>query len=72
MPIARVLVTVGTIILVVLTVIWGIKYMTCPTPDQRAKLKTQLIGFVVATVVIFGAQFIWSTVYDFMYNLTTK
>ncbi len=61
-PIAQILVTIGTITVVVAATIMGIKYMVA-NPEEKAKLKTQLIGLVVATIVIFGAQFIWSTVY---------
>lgn len=62
-PIAQILVTIGTITVVVAATIMGIKYMVA-NPEEKAKLKTQLIGLVVATIVIFGAQFIWSTVYN--------
>lgn len=64
MPIAQILVVVGTIVVVVAASVMGIKYMIA-SPEEKAKLKTQLIGLVVATVVIFAAQFIWSTVYKF-------
>lgn len=67
-PIARILVSVGLVVIVVATAIMGIKYMAA-TPDKRAQLKTQLIGLVVATIVIFGAQFIWSTLYIFFNDL---
>ena len=49
---------------VVVATIMGIKYMVA-NPEEKAKLKTQLIGLVVATIVIFAAQFIWSTIYKF-------
>jgi hypothetical protein len=65
-PIATLLVGIGTVVLVIGTVIMGIKYMTCGSPDQKAKLKVQLIGLVAATIVIFGAQVIWSTMYNVM------
>lgn len=64
MPIAQILVTVGTIVVVVVTTIMGIKYMVA-NPEEKAKLKMQLIGLVVATFVIFAAQFIWATIYKF-------
>lgn len=62
-PIAQILVAVGTVVVVVAASVMGIKYMIA-TPEEKAKLKTQLIGLVVATIVIFAAQFIWSTVYN--------
>lgn len=69
-PIGQALVAIATVVLVVITVVMGIKYMMCTSADERAKLKTQLIGLVVSTVVIFGAQVIWSTLYKFMINVT--
>lgn len=72
LPIGRALVAIGTVVLVVVTVIMGIKYMMCGSADEKAKLKTQLIGLVVATIVIFGAQVIWSTLYNAMNNLTSN
>lgn len=70
MPIAQALVAIANVVLVIVTAIMAIKYMTCPSPDQKAKLKTQLIGLVVSTVVIFGAQVIWATMYKFMSEVT--
>ena len=45
---------VGTGVMVAVIAYMGIKYMTSG-PEAQAKLKTQLIGVVVAGVVIFGA-----------------
>lgn len=71
MPIAQGLVAIATVVLVIVTLIMGIKYMMAKDDaSERAKLKTQLIGLVVATIVVFGAQIIWSTLYNFMNNLT--
>lgn len=70
MPIAQALVAIATVVLLVVTVIMGIKYMLTGSPEEKAKLKTQLIGLVVSTIVIFGAQIIWATVFNFMTNLT--
>lgn len=67
-PIARILVAVGLVVVVISTAILGIKYMMA-NPEEKGKLKTQLVGLVVATIVIFGAQFIWSTLYVFFKNL---
>lgn len=70
MPIGRILVTIATIVLTVVTVVMAIKYMMCDSADKKAKLKTQLIGLVVSTIVIYGAQIIWSILLDFMNNVT--
>lgn len=66
-PIARILVAVGLVVVVVATAIMGIKYMTA-SPENRGKLKIQFVGLVIATIVIFGAQFIWRTLYEFFSN----
>lgn len=61
-PIANILTAIGVIALVGATTIMGIKYMFA-TPEEAAKLKQQLIGLVVAGVVILGATAIWKIVY---------
>lgn len=63
--VGQVLVHIASWILVAGTVVIGIKYMLA-TPDQKAKLKTQLVGIVVATIVIYGAIFIWATLVDIL------
>lgn len=70
MPIGRILVTIATIVLTVVTVVMAIKYMMCDSADKKAKLKTQLIGLVVSTIVIYGAQIIWSLLLKFMTEVT--
>lgn len=69
-PVAQALVAIATVVLVVVTVVMGIKYMICESAEKKAKLKTQLIGLVVSTIVVFGAQVIWSVLYNFMKNIT--
>lgn len=64
-PIAQVLVRVGTIVIAIVTAIMGVKYITA-NPNDKAKLKTQLVGLVVATLVISGAQVIWAFAYNFL------
>ena len=64
-PVARMLVMFGNIVVVIAITVIGIKYLMA-TPDTKAKLKTQLIGVVVATIVIFGGQLIWSILYQFL------
>ena len=67
-PIAQILVGIATVVLVIVTLIMGIKYMVSK-PDDKAKLKQQLVGLVIATAVVFGAQFIWALMYNFMKDL---
>lgn len=64
-PIANILTAIGVIVLVAVTIIMGIKYMFA-TPEEAAKLKQQLIGLVVAGVVILGATAIWKIVYNIL------
>lgn len=55
------MVNIAGYILVIGVIIVGIKYMMA-NPEGKAKLKGQLIGLLIATVVIYGAKFIWSTI----------
>lgn len=52
---------VGAGVMVAVVSYMGIKYLMSP-PDKQAALKQQLIGVVVAGIVIFGAYGIWSAV----------
>lgn len=64
LPIGQMLTAVGVAVLFGGIVILGIKYMMAD-PQQRGKLKQQLIGLVVSGVVIFGAYSIWKLAYNF-------
>lgn len=68
LPIGQFLVGIGIFVMVVVTIIMGIKYMSAD-PNTQAKLKQQMIGIVVAGIVIFGAYGIWTLVYNFMDGL---
>jgi len=57
----QILTTVGAAVMVAVVTFMGIKYLTAG-PEAQAKLKVQLIGVIVAGVVIFGAYTIWSIV----------
>ena len=63
LPMARILLSAGIIILVAVAMIMGVKYMFA-SPEEAAKLKQQLIGLVVSAIVIFGAVGIWTLVYQ--------
>lgn len=69
LPIGRVLVAIGTATVFIVMAILGVKWITA-TPDQQANLKKQLVGLVVAIVVIYGAVGIWTLVRTIMENLT--
>ena len=64
-PLSNILTAIGVIVLVAVTIVMGIKYMFA-TPEEAAKLKQQLIGLVVAGVVILGATAIWKIVYNIL------
>lgn len=68
-PIAQTLVAIATVVVSVVTLVMGIKYLMAE-PNDKAKLKQQLIGLVVSTIVIYGAQGIWALVYNFMTSVT--
>ena len=65
LPLGQILMAIATGILVIATVIMGIKFIT-GGPEGQAKMKGKLIGLIVSTVVIFGAQVIWSMTYNIM------
>lgn len=68
-PLARILAAVGTVILVIVTIFIGIKYMTAG-PNDKGKLKQKLIALTIAAIVLFAAQGIWALVYNFMKEVT--
>jgi len=49
---------IGVVVLLIVTVILGIKYVTC-NPDEQARIKGQLIGLAVSAIVLFGAVPLW-------------
>ncbi len=67
-PIGQIMTAIGISVVFAGLVIIGIKYMVSE-PEQKGKLKQQLIGLVVAGVVIFGAYSIWKLTYDFFSEL---
>ena len=65
LPIAEILTMIGTGVVIICAIVIGIKYMVA-SPDEQAKLKKQMVGLVLATIVIFGAYGIWKALYQFM------
>lgn len=65
MPIARALLAIAAVVVTVVTVVMGIQYAMA-SPSDKAKLKQKLIGLVVSTIIIYGAQGIWAMLYSFM------
>ena len=68
LPVGQMLTAVGVAVVFGGIVILGIKYMMAD-PQQKGKLKQQLIGLVVSGVVIFGAFTIWRIAYNFFEEL---
>lgn len=68
-PIGKFLVGVGAFVVVIVTIIMGVKYMSAPDPNTQAQIKKQMLGLVISAVVIFGAYSIWTFVYNFMEKL---
>lgn len=67
-PVGQVLVIVANAVILVVVAVMGVKWITAK-PEQQAKLKEQLIGLVVAIVVIYGAVGIWTIIKGFMEEL---
>ena len=67
-PIAQGLTTIGVGVLLVVAAVMGIKWITA-NPEEQAKLKQQMVGLVVAAVVILGAYTIWSIVIDILESI---
>lgn len=68
-PIFQFMITIATIVVTIVTIVMGIKYMVS-NPEGKAKLKQQLIGLVIAVIVIWGAQGIWALMSNFLEGLT--
>ena len=68
-PMASLLLGIGTVVLVVVTALMGVKYMAA-NPETRAKLKGQLVVIAISAIVLFGAYGIWSIAYKIMSDLT--
>ena len=68
--IAPILFAVGLVVLFVVGVVMGIKFITA-SPEEQGKIKGQLIGLAISTVVILGAYTIWKLTYDLMDDIIT-
>ena len=60
-PFGKVLVEAATIVLVVVGLIMGVKYMMAGI-DEKAKMKEKLIWYVISIVLVFGAVGIFNIV----------
>lgn len=66
--IGQILITAAAIIFPVIALILGIKYFMAG-PDEKGRLKTQLVGIITAAVVTFGAYTIWRIAYAIFNNM---
>ena len=64
-PISQLLFWAGIITLFIAGTVMGIKFIMA-SPEEQGKLKGQLIGLVIAAIVILGAYTIWELSYNFM------
>lgn len=68
-PVIRFVSTIGFIIVIIVFLVIGIKYMIA-SPTGKADLKGKLVGAVIAMVIVFGSYTIWSIVYNIFLNLS--
>ena len=66
--IGQILITAAAIIFPIIILILGIKYFMAG-PDEKGRLKTQLIGFITAVAITFGAYTIWKIAYAIINNI---
>lgn len=66
--IGQILITAAAIIFPIIILILGIKYFMAG-PDEKGRLKTQLIGIITAVAITFGAYTIWKIAYAIINNL---
>ena len=59
LPIANMLVAIATVVFLIVGGIMGVQYMISGA-NERAQLKTKLIWFVIAVVVVYGAAGIFN------------
>lgn len=52
---------IGLIVILITTVILGIKYMTVP-PNEKSRVKQATTPYIIGVVIIFGALTIWRLV----------
>ena len=69
--VAGILTTIGVLIVLGGLLVFGIKYMTS-SPDDAAKIKTKLIGLVIAGIVILGAYGIWMILGNIFEGMTME
>ena len=72
-PIGDIIITVGMIVCVAVSSIFGMKFVAASGKGQEiAKLKTQLLGFVIASFVFVSAYPIWSFIVKTIAEMVAK
>ncbi len=69
LPIGRVLVGIASIVLVVVGLIMGVKYMISGS-NEKAQLKQKLIYYIISIVLVYGAVGIFSLIINIMNNIS--
>ena len=69
LPIANMLVAIATVVFLIVGGIMGVQYMISGA-NERAQLKTKLIWFVIAVVVVYGAAGIFNIAVSIMLKVT--
>ena len=72
-PIGDIIITVGMIVCVAVSIIFGMKFVAASGKGQEiAKLKTQLLGFVIASFVFVSAYPIWRFIVKTISEMVAK
>lgn len=72
-PIGDIIITVGMIVCVAVSIIFGMKFVAASGKGQEiAKLKTQLLGFVIVSFVFVSAYPIWSFIVKTISEMVAK
>ena len=72
-PIGDIIITVGMIVCVAVSIIFGMKFVAASGKGQEiAKLKTQLLGCVIASFVFVSAYPIWSFIVKTIAEMVAK
>ncbi len=72
-PIGDLIISVGMIVCVAVTMIFGMKFIAASKSGQEiAKLKTQFLGFAIASLIFVSAYPIWSFIVQLIGDMVAK
>lgn len=69
LPIGKILVGIATIVLIVVGLVMGVKYMIAGAND-KAQLKQKLIYYIISIVLVYGAVGIFNIIVNIMKAIT--